>query len=181
MGLGLVSGYLRLPAGLSGGRRLARGAARWGQEGLGLCAGRARLRRPYPSSPLPWGQAAWGHRAEVGALPRPLSLQRALTWGVGCAHSWGPKREGLAGPKVSLAKRGLSPPWEKGDALGRSHRQRWGTLPPSTLGWWHKTRPACLSWGEEGGVGRGGEVRAPFLYSGPFQSWRWGGGVSNGM
>ena len=52
----------------------------------------------------------------------------------------GPQEDRAGRPQRVLSKEGLSPPWERGDPLGRNHSQGWSTLPPSTLGWWHKTR-----------------------------------------
>lgn len=171
---GLRSGYLWLPAGASGGTALAGGAAQLAQEGL--CWERK------DGAPIPWLHSTLeagnlGSRGpRWGALPGQRSSQGGLTWGAGCGRGWGPKRMGLANLKELSAKRGLSPPWERGDPLGRSHRPRWSTLLPSTLG----PRQGLLASAQEG-VGRGGEVRAPCLYSSPFQSWGWGGGVSNRM
>lgn len=93
-----------------------------------------------------------------------LSLQGALTWGGGCGHGWGPKRAGLTSLKESSAKRGLSPPWERGDPPCRKPQAKMEHPPPFDLGL--ETRPACLSAGQ-GWEGRGGQSTLSLFQSIP--------------
>lgn len=81
---GLMSGYLHLPTGVSGGRRLAGAAAQLGQEGLRVCSGKERMGHPYPSSTPPCGQETWGQRAEIGRAAGAAVLVGGthLGWGL---------------------------------------------------------------------------------------------------